>query len=106
MPTPDDRLFQRWGHSFEEDSEDVRVYRPADYTFPPARGRDGLEFRPDGSLVDWAIAPGDGSQPRAGSWHVDEDGHVHLTVADQAQRRVDVLRLTSDRLELRLGGTS
>lgn len=37
-------LQRRWLHSHEEDTADVRVYRPAEYPFPPARGRDGFEF--------------------------------------------------------------
>nr|WP_271213949.1 zinc metalloprotease [Rhodococcus wratislaviensis] len=31
----------RWGHSFEEDHDGVRVYRPAGFDFPRARGRGG-----------------------------------------------------------------
>ncbi len=38
-------LFQHWMHSHEEDSGDVQVYRPADYDFPPARGRRGFELQ-------------------------------------------------------------
>ncbi len=52
-------LFRRWLHSHEEDEGDVRVYRPAGYDLPPARGRRGIEFRPDGELLVYAPGPAD-----------------------------------------------
>jgi hypothetical protein len=51
VPDLPPELFRRWMHSHEEDEGDLRVYRPASYKFPPARGRRGLEFKPDGELV-------------------------------------------------------
>lgn len=41
-------IFRKWGHSFEEDSDGVTVYRPSDFSFPRARGRAGIEFKADG----------------------------------------------------------
>src|SRR3954453_5706680 len=51
-------LAGQWMHSFEEDHGDVVVYRPATHDFPRARGRDGLEFAPDGSFTEWAVGRG------------------------------------------------
>src|SRR5262245_50526487 len=34
-----EEVFGRWVHSREEDAGGVRVFRPADYQFPPSRGR-------------------------------------------------------------------
>ena len=34
-----------WFHSYEEDTEDAKVYRPKGFAFPPSRGRPGIEFR-------------------------------------------------------------
>jgi hypothetical protein len=106
MPAPDQRLFQRWGHSFEEDHEGVLVYRPADFDFPRARGRDGIEFRADGSYVDWVVGPGDARQPRVGSWQLGDDGRLRLTTAAGAQRVVEVVQLAPDRLELQSRNSS
>ena len=61
-------LFQRWGHSFEEDKADVQVYRPAGYNFPRTRGRDGIEFRSDGGFIEWIVGRGDANEPVAGRW--------------------------------------
>jgi hypothetical protein len=52
----------RWVHAHEEDEGDVRVYRPAGYDLPPARGRRGLEFRPDGEVVVYGPGPADKPQ--------------------------------------------
>ncbi|MFG1819778.1 hypothetical protein ACGFIF_38885 [Kribbella sp. NPDC049174] len=59
----------RWTHSFEEDHDGITVYRRDDFAFPPARGRRGVEFRPDGTWVDWVIGRGDAPEARpAGRW--------------------------------------
>jgi hypothetical protein len=49
-------LFQRWVHSYEDDTAELRVYRPAGYDFPPARGRDGFEITPEGVFT--LLGPG------------------------------------------------
>jgi hypothetical protein len=59
-------LFGHWIHSHEEDSGDLRVYRPAGYRFPPARGRRGFELRPDGSYVAHGPGPADKPTSRPG----------------------------------------
>ena len=104
MGVPDQELFRRWGHSFEEDHDGVRVYRRADFEFPRARGRDGIEFRADGAYVDWVVGPGDARQPREGRWRLGDDGRLRVTTAAGDQRIVEVLRVERDRLELLMGG--
>jgi hypothetical protein len=63
-------LFRRWVHAHEEDDGDLRVYRPAGYDLPPARGRRGLEFRPDGELL--VYGPGPADKPQASPGRLDE----------------------------------
>jgi hypothetical protein len=65
-----DALAQRWRHSHEEDTDDLMVFRPEGYPFPPSRGRRSFELRPDGSLVGQAIGPDDRPVPTAGSWQL------------------------------------
>jgi hypothetical protein len=103
MPASEEQLFRRWGHSFEEDHDDVRVYRPAEYDFPRARGRDGIEFRPDGSYVDWVVGPGDAREPRGGRWLLEGAGRIRVTTAADQERVVEVVSVSPDRLELRTG---
>lgn len=54
-----DEPLGRWVHSREEDEGDLRVYRPAGYDLPPARGRRGIEFLPGGGLVVYGPGPAD-----------------------------------------------
>ena len=61
----------QWIHSHEEDTQDVTVYRPASYDFPPSRGRMGFEFRKDGKLIYYGIARADGSDQIPGSWVIE-----------------------------------
>ncbi|WP_327000844.1 hypothetical protein OHA72_37730 [Dactylosporangium sp. NBC_01737] len=104
MSAPDD-LARRWGHSFEEDHDDVRVYRPADHPFPPARGRDGLDLRPDGTYVDIGVGRGDAGSARPGTWRAD-GGRLRLTPDAGGERSVQIVLVAPDRLELRPGGAS
>src|SRR5215475_12064281 len=52
-------ILGHWTHSHEEDTPDAMIYRPASYSFPPSRGRMGLEFRSGGDLVYYGIARAD-----------------------------------------------
>ena len=73
-------LVRRWLHSHEEDTPDVRVYRPADYPFPPARGRDGFEFRPGREFIYLGIAPADGTEESNGRWMIEAPDRVGIEV--------------------------
>ena len=65
-----DELLGHWVHSHEEDSGGERVYRPADYDFPPARGRRGFELRPGGELVLYGPGATDRPEAATGRWSV------------------------------------
>jgi hypothetical protein len=69
-----------WLHSHEEDTASTIVYRPRGYAFPPSRGRDALEFRPGGTLVEHGIGPDDRGEAVPGRWEVLRDGRILLTV--------------------------
>jgi len=97
MYDDDDLMFGRWMHSFEEDHGGVAVYRPADFPFPPARGRRELELRPDGTLVYGAIGRGDAPEHHDGGWQPTAAGSVEGTVAG---RRLRAVLVEPDRLEV------
>lgn len=103
MSVSEEQLLGRWGHSFEEDHDEIVVYRPGDYAFPRARGRDGIELRADGSLVDWAVGSGDAADPRPGTWRLAADDRILLRDAAGAERVITVRFLTVDRLEVQMG---
>ena len=57
-----------WLHSTEEDQDDIKVYRPNTYQFPPSRGRTGFSIEKDGTFRSFAIAPTDGLEEHPGNW--------------------------------------
>lgn len=96
-------LFQRWWHSFEEDHEDVAVYRPDDYDFPLARGRGGLEFAADGTFVDRPVGPVDAPESVPGRWRSTGDRRLTVTFPgrDEPDRVLEIVRCDEQVLELR-----
>jgi hypothetical protein len=104
----DERLLvRRWLSSFEENRPGIEVYRPAEFAFPPARGRAGIEFQADGSVVELAIGRGDAPEARPdGTWQIDVDGSLVITSAAGERRVREIQELTRERLQLRSRDTA
>lgn len=96
-------IFRRWGHSFEEDTGDIVVYRPAEYAFPLARGRRGIEFKPDGTFIDWAIGPADVPHGVNGHWRIEDPGFVRVFFEGniRAPRVLEILQCDAGVLKVR-----
>jgi hypothetical protein len=75
-------ILRHWVHSHEEDTADIKVYRPVSYNFPPSRGRRGFEFRTGGELIYYRIAPADGTLEAVGRWTFEEPNRVRIDVED------------------------
>jgi hypothetical protein len=101
MSDPTTALAGRWMHSFEEDHGDVLVYRPTNLDFPRARGRDGIEFAPDGSSVERAIGRADAQQAVPGRWRPAYGGRLAVTTERGGEQVLEVLSASRDRLEVR-----
>ncbi|WP_159029184.1 hypothetical protein [Streptomyces viridochromogenes] len=102
MREPPPGLFRSWFHSYEEDHGDVRVYRPDDYPFPPARGRRGMEFAPDGAFVDHPLGRGDAPDAVPGRWRLGPAGRISLTFEGaRPDRELEIVRCDEDVLEVR-----
>jgi hypothetical protein len=61
-------LYRRWVHSHEEDTNSEMVFRPADFKFPPSRGRREFEIRSDGTVITKSLGPTDRPQKDQGIW--------------------------------------
>jgi hypothetical protein len=94
--TAPSQLFKHWQHSFEEDHGDIQVFRPAEYPFPPARGRAGIEFRPDGTSIRYAIGRGDAPTPQPGRWQMNEQNRLQM-----AGGNLEIVRVDDSILEVR-----
>lgn len=78
-------LFQRWVHSMEEDTSQAEIYRPAGFSFPLGRQpRRSMEFRPDGTYIEYRPGAADQSVPHRGSWQV-RAGAIVASIADAPQ---------------------
>ena len=89
-------LFQHWMRSHEEESGDVQVYRPADYPFPPARGRRGFELKRDGELVLYGPGPPDKPEATTERWSPAGSGRVRA-----GDRELEIVSVEPDRLTAR-----
>jgi hypothetical protein len=97
---PSALLYKRWTHSFEEDHDSIEVYRPETYAFPRARGRRSLEFRPDGTCVDWAIGRGDAREARPATWRAEGNDRIAIEKPGGQVQTLRIVRLEEDRLEI------
>ncbi|GIF53505.1 hypothetical protein DFJ67_4588 [Asanoa ferruginea] len=99
-------LFRRWVHVREEDAAGVRVYRPADRPLPPARGREGIEFRDDGTFADLRPGPTDAPVASVGHWTAPSRTRLNLAYPPGARSTgaptgYEIVELTPDLLRLR-----
>ncbi|MCM4080354.1 hypothetical protein [Paractinoplanes hotanensis] len=79
MPEISPDLYRRWYRSFEEDTDDQAVYRPAEFAFPPSRApRPSVEFRPGGGYLEYAAGPADRAAASQGSWEPGEGGALRV----------------------------
>ena len=85
LPNP---IFQHWTYSREEDQADIRTYRPKDYDFPPARGREGLEFRQNGVFIFYQIGATDASLAVSGRWSLQDSNVVEVQLPNQSYQLV------------------
>ncbi|GFE71910.1 hypothetical protein CFPU101_45200 [Chroococcus sp. FPU101] len=96
-------IFQHWIHSREEDTEDIQVYRPIGYQFPPSRGRNGLEFRPNGEFILYGLGPTDRPQKIVGSWTAQSNNKIKIDVSvwGDKGRMMEVISCDEKVLKLR-----
>ncbi len=94
-------LFRHWVHSFEDDSTGYRAFRPADYAFPPARGREGFEIQKGGAFVHYAIGPADGSIAVSGTWTMKGNNTLSVKLEEGAEMEIQILELSKDMLKVK-----
>ena len=96
-------LFQHWTHSYEDDQDGYRAFRPASYEFPPARGREGFELIKDGTFIHHQIGPVDAPVQAAGKWEMKDKSTLTITPADpEAQPwEMVVIEVKKDMLKIK-----
>ena len=105
-PTPSptsnvDVLLKTWVYSHKE-ADGATVYRPEGYALPRARGRTGLEFRRDGTVVQYAIGRGDAWRPTLGRWTRPSERDLRLSFPDGEEgKTLNVLEVGPDILKVK-----
>jgi hypothetical protein len=89
-------------HSREEDESGVKVYRPAEYTFPRARGRTGFEIRANGEFVHVGIAPTDGLSEVVGRWSSAGPGRISVDLGERGAMLIEIMTCESGLLKVRV----
>lgn len=95
-------MVREWVHSFEEDSGDAMVFRPADFPFPPQRRpRTSIDLGPDGR-ARWAGGPAPDDRPvsDSGTWTFEGD-ELTLRLQGRPEERYRVESVDEERLVLR-----
>src|SRR5262245_33485252 len=97
----DKRLLEgKWLHAHEEDRGGRTTLRPASHALPPARGRVGYEFHPDGRLSCWRPGSTDRTEQATGTWRLDPDGRIEIRLPGKATTTMGVVTADADRLVL------
>jgi hypothetical protein len=97
-------LYQQWIHLHEEDANGVEVYRNKEYNFPMSRGRQGFEFRKDGTFIQSDIGPVDVNVNTTGKWEkIAGSNQVKITLQNEqnTQYQMEIVDLTKDMLKVR-----
>jgi len=89
-----------WTHAHEDDADGRMVFRPSDFDFPPARGRDSFELLPDGGLRLGAPGPDDRRAWGGGRWALSDD-ELTLRPEGQSVQRYHVEKADPQELVLR-----
>lgn len=76
-------LYQTWMRSNEEGKDNLIVYRPSSYAFPPSRGREKLVIRKNGTLSNHVVAPACGFQEKKGDWKIVQGNMIEVKYKDQ-----------------------
>ncbi len=92
-------LQRAWTHSHEEDHDGLLVFRPSDWDFPPARGRDSFTLGADGQLGTSGPGPDDRSVRGEGTWTY--DGALKIAPFGASPQRYAVADVGPDRLVVR-----
>jgi hypothetical protein len=94
-----DKLLGRWAHSHEEGQSNGLVFRPADFAFPPSRGRTTLVFAAGGDLQVEGPGPDDRRRTTSGRWSL--QGNILTTTAPGWSGAFDIEAVDERALVLR-----
>lgn len=92
-----------WLNSHEEDSADVKTYRPNSFDFPPSRGRTGFMIQEDGRFIRYGIAPTDGLEEQPGKWEAKGKNRLRVTFENPQHEpeELDIVSVSAEIIKIR-----
>lgn len=102
LEIPETVYGQTWLYSYEEDSADVRTYRPNTFDFPPSRGRTGFMIQQSGAFMRYGIAPTDGLEEQPGTWEPMGKTRIKIKFENPNQSAEEFEILSANATELKL----
>jgi len=93
-------LHGTWFHSHEEDQPGTMVFRPQGYDFPPARGRFGYSFEPDGRAQLLGPGADDRRTSKEGRWSLSPGGILTIDSTGSDRQTLSVQSASPEKLVL------
>lgn len=100
---PSAYIYQHWKHAHEQDETKARVFRPANFDFPPSRGREAFEIQKDGTFIRYAIGANDVPVKMTGKWTMKKRKTIQVTLDDPSVKpyTIEILELNNDLLKIK-----
>ena len=95
---PNQEIFQEWLHSYEEDTKELKSYRPSSFDFPLGWGRTGMTFYENGNCMLLEIAPNDTLIHLVGEWKLitEEMIEVSFPSSDKETFFFEIVELSNE----------
>ncbi len=93
---PPDLFDKTWIHSYEEDANNIKVYRPSTYKFPLSRGRGGFEIKKNGHFIHHGIGSTDRTTKVNGNWTNSEPDIIKVEFGEERPASFKLKILSSD----------
>ena len=97
-------LLNCWTHSYEEDKDGLKTFRPCEYKkFPPARYRNVFTLEADGKTTYLVLAPTDRHYKEDGKWTYDAktSSLIIYNLEGEEKAHSEIIELTKDKLILK-----
>jgi hypothetical protein len=95
----------KWIHSFEEDTDDLKIYRTEDFDFPLSRRvREAFELSPNGELYYYEPGPTDRASKLTGTYKIQDPKEIKADLRNQefiinfASLKQNILKMKSSKV--------
>lgn len=103
LSQPDEAIFQKWLHAYEEDTKDLKIYRPSSFDFPRGWGRTGMRIEKNGEFILYDIAPNDAIVQVPGRWSQTPDGKLEISFpsGEKEDYTIEIQEINTEILKIR-----